>query len=76
MFTMNERALKGTCVLPDHVCVTCRLGLHVSGKLAADTVVIGADVVKTPTTELLGTVELSTYKIIICRVCIVDCFLT
>lgn len=40
-------------------CVTCRLCLHVSGKLAADTIVVGADVVKTPASELLGTVELS-----------------
>lgn len=41
-------------------CVTCRLGLHVSGKFAADTVVIGANVMKTPSSELLGTMELQT----------------
>lgn len=64
---MNERASKVAAVLPDHMCVTCRLGLHVSGKLATDTVVVGADVVKTPSSELLSTVELSTYKIIICH---------
>lgn len=44
------------------MCVTCRLGLHLSGKLAADAVIVGADVVKTPTGELLGAVELPTYK--------------
>lgn len=43
--------------------VTCRLGLHVSGKLAANTVVVGADVVKAPASQLLGAVELSRYKI-------------
>lgn len=44
--------------------VTCRLGLHISGKFAADAVVVGTDVVKTPASELLGTVELSTHKVI------------
>lgn len=44
--------------------VTCRLGLHISGKLAADAVVVGTDVVKTPASELLGTVELSAHKVI------------
>ena len=52
-FIKHERALQVG------ICVTCRLGLHVSGKLAADAVVVGADVVKTPASELLGTVELS-----------------
>lgn len=41
---------------------TCRLGLHISGELAADAVVVGTDVVKTPTSELLGTMELPTHK--------------
>lgn len=49
-----------------NMCITCRLGFHVTGKLAADTVVVGADVVKTPASELLGTVELLNYKIVIC----------
>lgn len=71
VFSMNERASKVARVLRDHVCVTCRFGLHVSGKLAADTVVVGANVVKTPASELLGTVELPTYKIIIY---IISCF--
>ncbi len=71
VFSMNERASKVASVLPGHVGVTCRLGLHVSGKLAADTVVVGADVVETPASELLGTVELPTYKIIIY---IISCF--
>lgn len=55
--------------LTDQMCVTCRLGLHVSGKLATDTVVVGADVVKAPSSQLLGTVELSTYKVILCHFC-------
>lgn len=62
-FIINERAFEVTSVLPDHTCITCRLGLHVSGKLAADAVVVGADVVKTPACELLSAMELSTYKI-------------
>lgn len=45
-------------------CGTCRLGLHVSGKFAADTVVIGANVMKTPSGELLSTVELQTKTLI------------
>lgn len=62
-------------VKPDVMCVTCRLGLHVSGKLATDTVVVGANVVKTPASKLLGTVELSTYEIIICNFSIYKLFL-
>lgn len=46
-------------------CVTCRLGLHVSGKFAADTVVIGANVMKTPSSELLSTMELRTKSLFI-----------
>lgn len=54
------------CVARLHACYcTCRLGLHLSGKLATDTVVVGADVVKTPASELLGAVELSTYQLLV-----------
>lgn len=49
--------------------VTCRIGPHLSGKLAADTVVVGADVVKTPASELLGAVELSRYKAYFVCIC-------
>ena len=45
------------------MCVTCRFGLHVSGELAANAVVVGADVVKAPASQLLSTMELSRYKI-------------
>lgn len=45
-------------------CGTCRLGLHVSRKFAADTVVIGANVMKTPSSELLSTMELQTKTLI------------
>lgn len=37
---------------------TCGFGFHVPGKLAAHAVVVGADVVKAPISELMGTVEL------------------
>lgn len=50
-------------------CGTCRLGFHVSGKLAANTVVVGADVVKTPASQLLCTMELLEYKSKICSFC-------
>lgn len=40
------------------MCVTWRLGLHVSGEFTADTIVIGADVVKTPSSKLLSAMEL------------------
>lgn len=73
VLSMKEKAIvvirQVASIQPDHMCITCRLGLHVSGKLAADTVVVGADVVETPTSELLGTMELSIYKIIYQCVC-------
>jgi len=36
-------------------------GLHVSGELAAHVVVVGADVVKTPVSQLVRAVELSQF---------------
>ncbi len=40
---------------------TCWFGPHVSGEFAAHVVVVGADVVKAPIGELIGTVELKTH---------------
>lgn len=57
-----------------YIFVTCRLGLHVSGKLATDAVVVSTDVVKTPSRELLGSMELSTNKINIWHICSCDIF--
>lgn len=55
----------GVPPLPTHVpsapataALTSRHGLHVTGKLAADVVVVGADVVEAPVGELVGAVEL------------------
>lgn len=55
-----------SCSILHSACVTCRLGLHVSGKFAADAVVIGANVMKTPSSELLSTMELQTKSLIMC----------
>lgn len=38
--------------------ITCTFGSHVSGEFAAHVVVVGADVVKAPIGELVGTVKL------------------
>ncbi len=40
---------------------TCWFGPHVSGEFAAHVVVVGADVVKAPIGELIGTVKLKTH---------------
>ncbi len=42
--------------------LTWRHGLHVFGELAADAVIISADVMKTPSRQLLGIVELQKEK--------------
>lgn len=49
-----KREKRGAC--------TWRHGLHVFGKLAADAIIISADVVETPSRELLGIVELGMGK--------------
>lgn len=41
---------------------TCRLGFHVAGKLTANAIVVGADVVEAPASQLLSTMELTWRK--------------